>query len=226
MGIFFKGLSKHLRGFPSSFEQSCVILTIVGRVGYPRDHPVPKRPDLAVLAHCPFQRTQFRGLRLGGERKDLLSGWECPGQNGKARDEWVEGTGSRERAATHLKFKGTWCVQRRKKQSCQWTGALQTAYPLRLWAEEILYSRGMQMERTRSQLGPSDLGSLHWEALPSFWNKLVPATSVLCMQFHACARQHREPGVCEWSSPCLPHMAVHLQFPSLRVALSPVCWVG
>ena len=89
MGIFFKGFSKHLRGFPSSFEQNCVILTIVGRVGYPRDQPVSKRPDLGVPAHCSLQRTKFRGLRLWGEKGRIFSLAESalgrmgrPGMNG------------------------------------------------------------------------------------------------------------------------------------------------
>lgn len=97
-GFFFKGLSKHLRGFPSSFEQSCVILTIVGRVGYPRDHPVPKRPDLSVPAHCPFQRTKFRGLRLWGEKGRIFSLAESalgrmgrPGMNGWKEQEAEKG---------------------------------------------------------------------------------------------------------------------------------------
>ena len=98
LGFCFKGLSKHLRGFPSSFEQNCVILTIVGRVGYPRDHPVSKRPDLGVPAHCSLQRTKFRGLRLWGEKGRIFSLAESalgrmgrPGMNGWKEQEAEKG---------------------------------------------------------------------------------------------------------------------------------------
>lgn len=98
-----------------------------------------------------------RGSSLwGGDRKGHPQAGSALLQSGRpGMGRWKELVGSRGGgAAEYLKFAGTQCGQGRKKQSCQWAGALQTAYPLPLSAEGGLHSRGTR----RSRLSPADLG--------------------------------------------------------------------
>lgn len=202
MGIFLRGLSKHLTAFPDSSEQKIVSFELSwAGLAAPGSPLSPKDQSWVSQPYCLLKRTSGEAPRR--EREVLPSAWSCPSPNRKARGAWGEGVGSRGRAAACPKLTGTQCGQR-GKQSCQWTGCCPAACLLLISA-----SRG---GTRRSQLGPAEAGSWHWETQASFETKcFLPHPYFACNCMHmldSAAKVASASGVhlacCTWARTCIP----------------------